>query len=92
MKTGQDKRKDAIDSLFSDLKNHLKINDFGSILTDFERISEEVEKSVSGAGGVFEIAANEVLPITVIRAYVKIEDCINETTQASKEKKNALSK
>lgn len=92
VKTGQDKKREALSSLFAEIKNHIKINDFGSLLTDFERLSEEVDKSVQGAGGVVEIEAGEVLPLSVIRAFVKIEDCINEAVQTSKDKKSSLSK
>lgn len=29
----------------SELKNHLKINDFGQLQTDFDRLSEEIDKN-----------------------------------------------
>lgn len=91
MKTGQDKKREALTNMFSDLKNHLKINDFGQILADFEKISEEIDKSVSGMGAI-TLEAGDVLPREVVRALVKIEDSINETVQATKDKKVNLSK
>ncbi len=92
VKSGQDKKREALNQIFSDIKNHIKINDFGSLLTDFERLSDEIDKSLQGAGGIVEIEAGDVLPVSVVRALVKIEDCINEGVQASKDKKSSLSK
>jgi hypothetical protein len=60
-------------------------------MTDFERLSEEIEKSHEGIGAI-EFLPNEVLPNPVIRAFVKIEDAINETSEAIKAKKTTLSK
>jgi translation initiation factor 3 subunit C len=74
------------------LKNHLKINDFGSLLSDFERLSEEVDKSLAGNAALIELEKGDILPNVVVRAFVKIEDAINESTQAAKEKKLTLSK
>jgi hypothetical protein len=92
VKTGQDKKREALNQLLSDLKNHLKINDFGSIMTDFEKLTDEIEKSSSGVGGAVEFEAGDKLPNSVIRAFVKIEDCIIETAEATKSKKSTLSK
>lgn len=47
-------------------------------MTDFERLSEEIDKSVNGAGGAVEILAGDVLPNSVIRQFAKIEDAILE--------------
>lgn len=90
--SGQDKKKEALNQLFADLKNHLKINDFGAIMSDFERLSEEVQKSVDGISTAVELLPGDVLPNIIIRAFVKIEDAINETAQQTKEKKLTLSK
>jgi hypothetical protein len=78
--------------MLADLKNHLKINDFGSLLTDFEKLSEEVDKSLAGNVALIDIEKGDILPNVVIRAFVKIEDAINETQQATKDKKMTLSK
>lgn len=74
--SGTDKKKEALNALFADLKNHLKINDFGQIMTDFERLSEEIERAGSGGAVVLE---GDLLPLVVVRALAKIEDAINET-------------
>ena len=92
VKTGQDKRREALTQMLADLKNHLKINDFGSLLSDFERLSEEVDKSLAGNAALIELEKGDILPNVVVRAFVKIEDAINESTQAAKEKKLTLSK
>lgn len=42
VKTGQDKKIEHLNLIFSDLKNHLKINDFGQIMVDFERLTTEI--------------------------------------------------
>ena len=78
--------------MLADFKNHLKINDFGSLLTDFERLSEEVDKSLAGNAALIDLEQGDILPNVVVRAFVKIEDAINESTQATKEKKLTLSK
>lgn len=79
VKTGQDKKREALKELISGLKNHLKINDFGSIMQDFERLSEEVDKSLNSHGGAVTLEAGDTLPLMILRAFIKIEDCINET-------------
>ena len=76
----------------SDLKNHLKINDFGSIMTDFETLTNEIDKSAQNVGGSVDFEPNDVLPNPIIRAFVKIEDSINEANEAIKAKKTTLSK
>ena len=92
VKTGQDKKIEHLNLIYSDLKNHLKINDFGQIMTDFERLTSEIQKSLDNVGGVIVFEAGEKLPNSVIRAFVKIEDAINESNQAVKDKKVTLSK
>lgn len=54
VKTTQDKKRQALDAILSELKNHLKINDFGSIMQDFEKLTEEIDKSVKTGGVIFE--------------------------------------
>ena len=92
VKTGQDKKREHLNLIFSDLKNHLKINDFGMIMSDFERLSEEIQRSVDGITNTVEIEAGDKLPNYVIRAFIKIEDAINESNHAVKDKKLTLSK
>jgi hypothetical protein len=92
VKTGQDKKREALNLLFSDLKNHLKINDFGMIMTDFERLTEEIQRALDGIGNTVEMEPGDKLPNAVLRAFIKIEDAINETNQAVKDKKITLSK
>ena len=70
----------------------MKINEFGSIMTDFERLSEEVDKSAEGISSAVEFLPGDVLPNPVIRAFVKIEDAINEANEGIKSKKLNLSK
>lgn len=88
VKTGSDKKKEALNAMFAEIKNHLKINDFGALMTDFERLSEEIERSVNGAGGAIDLLAGDVLPNNVIRQFAKIEDAILEC----KDKVNKMAK
>lgn len=78
--------------MLADLKNHLKINDFGALLADFEHLSEEVDKALNGAFGLIELDKGDILPKVVVRAFVKIEDAITDTQQSTKDKKVTLSK
>lgn len=48
VESAADKKTKAINTLMADLKNHLKINDFGQIMLDFERLSEEVDRQNAG--------------------------------------------
>jgi hypothetical protein len=79
VKTTQDKKREVLDAILADLRNHLKINDFGSIMQDFEKLSEEVDKSANHGGVIFEKGKDQVLPNYIVRAFVKIEDAIAET-------------
>jgi hypothetical protein len=62
------------------------------IMSDFERLSEEIQRSLDGISNAVEMEAGDKLPNYVIRAFIKIEDAINETNQSVKEKKLTLSK
>jgi hypothetical protein len=61
-------------------------------MVDFERLTTEIQKSLDNVGGVIVFEAGEKLPNSVIRAFIKIEDAINESSQAVKDKKLTLSK
>lgn len=88
IKSGTDKKKEALNGLFADIKNHLKINDFGSIMSDFEKLSEEIERSVNNAGGAIDIGTDDILPKNVIRQFAKIEDALTD----AKDKVNKMNK
>lgn len=61
-------------------------------MVDFERLTTDIQKSLDNVGGVIVFEAGEKLPNSVIRAFIKIEDAINESSQAVKDKKLTLSK
>ena len=61
-------------------------------MVDFERLTTEIQKSLDNVGGVIVFEAGEKLPNSVIRAFIKIENAINESSQAVKDKKLTLSK
>jgi len=62
------------------------------IIVDFEKLTAEIQKSLDGLGGAIVFLEGEKLPNSVIRAFVKIEDAINDSNQAVKDKKLTLSK
>ena len=61
-------------------------------MTDFETLTNEIDKSASNIGGSVDFEPNDVLPNPIIRAFVKIEDSITEANEAIKAKKTTLSK
>ena len=81
MKTGSDKRQEYVNGMMKDLKNHLKNRDFGLLISDFEKLSDEIERDTKIPGGVIFKTKEEILPNFVIRAFVKIEDEMNEVKE-----------
>ena len=53
MKTQKDKKTEVFKNIKKDISNHIKINDFGSFMTDFEKFSEEVEKDLNSAASLY---------------------------------------
>ena len=45
VRTTKDKRLETLNNLLGELKNHLKIKDFGNIMVNFEKLTEEIEKN-----------------------------------------------
>jgi len=85
---------EVINQVIKDVNNHIKISDFSSLMTDFERFTEELQKDQDmNAGNIYEKGGKEgVLPIQYLRVLVKIEDAINEAQQSAKDKKMNLNK
>lgn len=77
VKTGKDKKVDTMNAVIKDLKNHLKINDFGTIIEDFDKLTEEITRSGSI---IFESKDDEILPLYIVRAFAHIENSINDLT------------
>lgn len=44
VKSLKDKKLEIMKGMLKDLKNHIKINDFGSIMEDFDKLSDEIAK------------------------------------------------
>lgn len=84
---GADKRTNALQEIFDKMKNHIKIDDFVSLQTDFESIVSEMEKCV---GSVFATDKFQTLPPWVLKQFIALEDCINEVTPEQKKKMNKL--
>lgn len=55
---------EVVKSILKDLNNHLKINDFVSISSDFDKLTEEVGKAKSV---VFEEGKEDILPTFIRR-------------------------
>ena len=73
------------DNLIKDLKNHLKINDFTQIITDFEKICDEIKSS---GNILFAQEADGVLPVYLLRVFANIDTAINDVTNEAKKKMN----
>jgi translation initiation factor 3 subunit C len=93
VKTQKDKKLEIFNAIKKEINNHVKINDFSSLMTDFERFCEDIERDqASHASVIFESSKDGVLPISVLRIFVKIEDAINDTQNSVKDKKVTLNK
>lgn len=92
VKTQKDKKLENFNAIKKDINNHVKINDFSSLMTDFERYCEEIERDINGVQLLFNGAKDNVLPVNVVRIFVKIEDAINDTQEQVKNKKVTLNK
>mmetsp|Transcript_15165 Transcript_15165/g.14754 ORF Transcript_15165/g.14754 Transcript_15165/m.14754 type:complete len:291 (-) Transcript_15165:2106-2978(-) len=82
VRTQKDKKQELFDKIVRDLKNHLKISDFSSILSDFEKITEEIQNS---SQVLFE-AGSEELPLFILRNLAHIDNSINNVTSDDKKK------
>lgn len=78
-----EKRTETLEKIFKQTKAHTKNNDFGSLLTDFEQIQEEMDKCV---GSVFATDKFQTLPIWVLKNLLEINDCVNDITPEQKKK------
>lgn len=83
MRSEKVKRQEVFDNIIKDLKNHLKINDFSSIHTDFEKITEELKAS---GDILFGPGSNSTLPIIIVRTFAHIDKAINDVTNEQKKK------
>jgi translation initiation factor 3 subunit C len=77
VKTTKDKKAEVINNIIKDLKNRLKINDYGQIMEDFDKLTEEIERSGSL---VFESGNDDILPLYIKRIFAHIENSINDLT------------
>lgn len=94
IKTQKDKKLETINAIIKDINNHIKINDFSSLMTDFEKYTEELQRDFDNNAGIIYNKNDKegVLPIQYLRILVKIEDAMNDVTQATKDKKVTLNK
>ena len=93
VKTDKSKKLDIFAELKKDIYNHIKNNDFNLLTTDFEKFSEEIERDQQRPESyIFEKGKDGVLPLSVLRILVKLEDSITEAGALVKEKKLTLNK
>jgi translation initiation factor 3 subunit C len=59
VKTGRDKKLDHLNGMIKDINNHLKINDFSSLMNDFEKFTEEIERDPGHADSVIYIPGTD---------------------------------
>ena len=80
VKTKEDKQQESLNALIKDINNHLRINDFSMLMTDFDKFCEEIEKDEDqNRGLIYTKGADGVLPLNLLRLLVKIENAITET-------------
>ena len=85
VKTTKDKKQDAINGIIKDIKNRIKINDFGSMMEDFDKFTEEIHRN---GNIIFESGNEDILPLYVVRTFAHIENSINDLTAEQKKKLN----
>lgn len=85
VKTTKDKRLDTMNNIIKDIKNHLKINDFGAIMEDFDKMTDEIKRS---GDMIFEGGNEDILPVWMLRTFAHIENAINNLTAEQKKKLN----
>eukprot|EP01027_Heterolobosea_sp_BB2_P003508 GEZU01005314.1.p1 GENE.GEZU01005314.1~~GEZU01005314.1.p1 ORF type:complete len:952 (-),score=400.13 GEZU01005314.1:3202-6057(-) len=71
VKSAKDKRMDELNKVINDLRNHLKINDWKSVATDFD----ELNKALANLMKLKEVTA---VPKEYIKTLVAVEDAYNE--------------
>ena len=79
IKSTTEKRTQALKQVFEKMKNHIKIDDFTQLQTDFDDMQSEIEKC---AGQVFATDKLQTLPGWVLKGFVALEDCINDISAA----------
>ncbi|CAK7234369.1 Translation initiation factor 3 subunit c [Sporothrix eucalyptigena] len=84
VKSAKDKRFDELDATITSIENAQKINDWGSISTEFDKLNRQAEKLRQGLKS----------PKQYIKAVADLEDFLNETISMQKvslKKMNATS-
>eukprot|EP00735_Rhodelphis_limneticus_P009130 TRINITY_DN2556_c0_g1::TRINITY_DN2556_c0_g1_i1::g.19161::m.19161 TRINITY_DN2556_c0_g1::TRINITY_DN2556_c0_g1_i1::g.19161 ORF type:complete len:969 (-),score=310.54,sp/Q9XHM1/EIF3C_MEDTR/40.77/0.0,eIF-3c_N/PF05470.7/6.9e-186,PCI/PF01399.22/5.7e+03,PCI/PF01399.22/1.5e-14,Baculo_DNA_bind/PF04786.7/0.015,Baculo_DNA_bind/PF04786.7/3e+03,DUF4363/PF14276.1/7.9,DUF4363/PF14276.1/21,TPR_2/PF07719.12/1.5e+04,TPR_2/PF07719.12/2.1,TPR_2/PF07719.12/1.5e+03,PTS_IIA/PF02255.11/5.8e+03,PTS_IIA/PF02255.11/1.5,PTS len=75
VKSAKDKRFEALQEIVNKIKNHIKINDWNAINTDFEDLNRQLAKSRT------VMTQNETVPRLYIKGIALIEDSANTTFQ-----------
>lgn len=81
----EDKFHESLNAVFDKMKNHIKINDFTSLTTDFDDLISELNKSV---GVTIATDKLQTLPTFILKNLAALEDCINEVSADEKKKMN----
>jgi len=82
VRSAKEKRWGAIQTIAKNIKNHTKIQDFVSMLADFEELAREINKAQS-------VVATEGLPAFYLRAIIRLEDAVAAITTEAKKKMNS---
>lgn len=84
VRSTKEKRFEELSNILKNIRNHKKIKDMSSILTSFEELTRAYTKAlpiiVKEEGGV--------TPRFIIRAFVELEDFINEIWDDKEGRKN----
>lgn len=74
VRSAKDKAFEQLNNSCTLLRNHMKINDWPSILSDFDAIAKHVEKAKG-------IIAEQGHPFSYIRTLVQLDDLVNDTVK-----------
>eukprot|EP00033_Pygsuia_biforma_P001031 GCRY01001176.1.p1 GENE.GCRY01001176.1~~GCRY01001176.1.p1 ORF type:complete len:893 (+),score=249.14 GCRY01001176.1:66-2744(+) len=80
VKSAQDRRLDELESCFNKLKNDMKINDWVSIVSDFDALNKACDKFRG-------FAKEENAPRVYIKALVHLEDFLKEKLNTEEKRK-----
>lgn len=79
VKTAKQKMWEQMTTVCKQIKQHLRIKDFVQLLSDFMELNQQLGKAQN-------IVDKEGVPVFYIRALVRLEDVVNETTKEEHKK------
>ena len=83
IKSGQQKRLEALVKILDETKKHANINDFNNLDNDYQKLSKEIAKQK-------DLFAGDNLPKKVLKVFMLVEDSLNNVTNAEKKKMSKI--